>query len=133
MFLGGEVIARNITEQAMSTMMFPPQSLEALQSALEYHENAAGLIRVAMTAISSTFNTTYPTKYRGKRIAVALEEFLLERGGEAGKGEALNALQNGGCDLGERPLANLSTTITRNPQVFRPRGERICLVNTQAA
>ena len=118
----------------MSTSTLPPQSLHALEAALEYHERSAAAIRATIQIVALTFNPSIsPSKYRGKSIAVALAEYLEERGGSANKEDALKALMAGGCDLGSRPPANLSTTITRNPRLFIPRGERVCLAQAEAA
>jgi hypothetical protein len=67
-------------------------------------------------------------KYAGKEIAVALSEFLDERGGEADYMDCEVALLNGGCDLKSRPRAVLRTVVTRNPNLFEWRGVRVARV-----
>jgi hypothetical protein len=110
-----------------------PSSLPALRAALQYHINCAESIKVAIDIASSFDSSIDPRRYSGKSKAVALAEFLDERGGQATRKECLQALKAGGCDLGARPEANLSTVVTTNRSKFAWKGDRVFLLNRAVA
>ena len=102
-----------------------PESLPPLLAALAFHERAADTIRNAIRVIRELDPQLISTKHKGKPIYVALVDELRERG-EATRGELIKALEDGGCECGERPAANINTTITRN-SAFICIGDRVRL------
>jgi hypothetical protein len=119
-------------EWRMATSVVP-HSLSALRAALQYHLNCAESIKVAIDIASSFDSSINPRQYTGKSKAVALAEYLDERGGQATREECLQALKLGGCDLGARPEANISTVITTNRGRFAWKGDRVFLVSRKMA
>jgi hypothetical protein len=67
------------------------------------------------------------TKYRGKQIRIALQEYLQEQGGEATFSSCYRALKDGGCDLKSRGTSAFSIAITRNPNLFERNGQMVRL------
>lgn len=108
-----------------------PNSIPALRAALVCHERAIEYIRATLEILTTFDPTEDPRKYWGKKIAVALEEYLRERGGRADRSDCLKALLAGGCEMGERPKANLGTAITTNPQTFAVSGDRVMLTSAK--
>jgi hypothetical protein len=110
-----------------------PHSLSALRAALQYHLNCAESIKVAIDIASSFDSSINPRQYSGKSKAVALAEYLDERGGQATLEQCYHALKAGGCNLGQRAESNLSTTVTTNPRLFMWKGDRVFLVSRKMA
>lgn len=108
-----------------------PSSVDALRQVESYYAQALEAVREAILRVQRFEVPTNPRKYSGKRLAVALEEYLFEVGGKASRADCLAALQSGGAELGERPIANLSTTITRNSDRFRVREDSVMLVERE--
>jgi hypothetical protein len=105
-----------------------PTSLPAISAAIACHEKALEYLRAVRQMLENFDPQVDPQRYAGMRKAVALEKYLVSKNGIATMEECVRALVDGGCDMGDRPHANLATTISTNRKLFVVSGDRVLLV-----
>jgi len=110
------------------------QAIQELQSKLERQQRETTETKKAINTLCSTIDeppmfddlaepeqgrsVIRADQYFRKSITVAAQEFLKQKGSAATLTEIIDALKNGGCDVGAVPLRNVKISLAKNSRIF---------------